>query len=94
MTTVYNTVDLLKKEGLISELSMRNDEGKRFDPNPNPHDHLICSVCGSIVDIEIDLDHSLLLNEEQQKGFEIDEVSLNFLGVCPSCKAKGGKFDN
>jgi Fur family transcriptional regulator, peroxide stress response regulator len=94
MTTIYNTVDLLKKDGLISELPARNEEGRRFDPNPTPHDHLICSICGTIVDIDIDVDHSLLLNEEQQKGFEIDEVSLNVLGVCPNCKKKDGKFDN
>jgi Fur family transcriptional regulator, peroxide stress response regulator len=94
MTTVYNTVDLLKKDGLINELPARNDEGRRYDPNPNPHDHLICSICGTIVDIEIDVDHSSLLNEEQQKGFDIDEVSFNVLGVCPNCKKKDGKFDN
>jgi Fur family peroxide stress response transcriptional regulator len=94
MTTVYNTVDLLKKDGLISELPSRSDEGKRYDPNPSPHDHLICSICGTIVDIEIDVDHSSLLNEEQQKGFDIDEVSFNVLGVCPNCKKKGGRFDN
>ena len=94
MTTVYNTVDLLKKDGLISELPARSDEGKRYDPNPSPHDHLICSICGTIVDIEIDVDHSSLLNEEQQKGFDIDEVSFNVLGVCPNCKEKGGKIDN
>jgi len=94
MTTVYNTVDLLKKDGLINELPARNDEGRRYDPNPNPHDHLICSICGTIVDIEIDVDHSSLLNEEQQKGFDINEVSFNVLGVCPNCKKKGGQFDN
>jgi Fur family transcriptional regulator, peroxide stress response regulator len=94
MTTVYNTVDLLKKDGFISELPARNDEGKRYDPIPTPHDHLICSVCGTIVDIEIDVDHSSLLNEEQQKGFDINEVSFNVLGVCPNCKKRDRKFDN
>ena len=33
MTTVYNTVDLLRKEGIIQELAMRHHEGRRFDSN-------------------------------------------------------------
>ena len=94
MTTVYNTMDLLKKDGLVHELPAHNGEGIRFDSNVTPHDHLICSICGKIVDIDINFDHSSMLNEEQKNGFEINEVSLNVLGVCPNCKEKGGKFDN
>jgi Fur family peroxide stress response transcriptional regulator len=93
MTTVYNTVDLLKKDGFIHELPARNDEGKRYDSNTVPHDHLICSICGTIIDIEIDVDRSVLLNKENQKGFEINEVCFNVLGVCPNCKKKGSRFD-
>jgi Fur family transcriptional regulator, peroxide stress response regulator len=94
MTTVYNTMDLLKKDGLVHELPAHNGEGIRFDSNVTPHDHLICSICGKIVDIDINFDHSSMLNEEQKNGFEINEVSLNVLGVCPNCKEKGSMFDN
>ena len=84
MTTVYNTIDLLKKDGLIQVLAVRNHEGIRVDSNPNPHDHLICSICGNIV--EVDIDHSLLLTEKQKEGFDIRERSIIFYGVCPNCK--------
>jgi Fur family transcriptional regulator, peroxide stress response regulator len=94
MTTVYNTVDLLKKDGLLNELPARNDEGRRYDSNTSPHDHLICSICGTIIDIEIDVDRSLLLKDEQQKGFDIKEVCFNVLGVCPNCKKNVGKLDS
>ena len=86
MTTVYNTIDLLKKDGLIQVLALRNHEGIRVDFNPSPHDHLICSICGKIVDIEINVDHSLLLTEKQKEGFDIRESSIIFYGVCPNCK--------
>jgi Fur family peroxide stress response transcriptional regulator len=88
MTTVYNTMDLLKKEGFVHELPMRSGEGRRFDSNPNPHDHLICSICGTVFDIAVDVDHSLLLTEEQQRGFDINEISINVYGTCPGCKNK------
>ena len=86
MTTVYNTVDLLKKDGLISELPSRSDEGKRYDPNPSPHDHLICSICGKVVDIEVNVDHPSLLTEEQKNGFDIRETHIKFYGICTNCK--------
>lgn len=84
MTTVYNTVDLLKKNGLIHELPAFNGEGIRFDSNLTPHDHLICSVCGKIVDIIVD--HSILPTEKQKDGFDIKETRIQFNGLCPNCK--------
>ena len=86
MTTVYNTIDLLKKDGLIHELAVRHQEGIRFGSNLTPHDHLICSICGNIVDVEIDVDHSLLLTEKQKNNFDIREIHIEFYGVCPNCK--------
>ena len=85
-TTVYNTIDLLKKEGLIHEVAVRNHKGRRFDSNPLPHDHLICNICGNIVDIDGDADHSSLLTKKQRLGFDIKETSIAVYGVCPNCK--------
>jgi Fur family peroxide stress response transcriptional regulator len=86
MTTVYNTIDLLKKDGLVHELPVRNVEGMRFDSNLTPHDHLICSICGSIVDVEFNVDDLSLLTEKQKNGFDIREIRINVYGVCSNCK--------
>ena len=85
-TTVYNTIDLLEKEGLIYEVAMRHHEGRRFDSNLTPHDHLICNICGTVVDTEVAIDHYSLLTEKQQQGFDIGEARIRFYGVCPNCK--------
>lgn len=86
MTTVYNTIDHLKKEGVIQELALRHHEARRFDSNPTPHDHVICHICGKIVDIEVNVDHPLLLTEKQQLGFDIKEICITVYGVCSNCK--------
>jgi Fur family transcriptional regulator, peroxide stress response regulator len=89
MTTVYNTLELLKLKGQVLELPIAiHGEGKRFDSNVTPHDHIICKVCNKVVDIELDSKHSLLLTENQQHGFDIKEISINVFGVCPECKSK------
>lgn len=87
MTTVYNTMELLKKRNLIQELpAVIHGEGRRYDSNPAPHDHLICLSCGKVVDIEVNVDHSLLLTEDQQQGFDIHKIGINVYGQCPGCK--------
>jgi len=86
--TIYNTMDLLKKEGLVLEIPVLHGEGRRYDSNPNPHDHLLCSVCGAIFDINLNIDHSMLLTEEKRKGFEITGMFTSIYGKCPQCKNK------
>lgn len=97
MTTVYNTLELLKLQGKVLELPITiHGEGKRFDSNVKPHDHIICTDCGRVVDIELDINHSLLVNEKQRHGFDIKLISINVYGVCPECKSKenGGESLN
>jgi|GEM_PF-85758 len=88
MTTVYNTVNALIKEGVVQELAVRHNEGMRFDPVIPRHDHFICSICGKVINIELDVDHNLLMTEKQkqQYGFDIRETRIKFYGVCSDCK--------
>jgi Fur family transcriptional regulator, peroxide stress response regulator len=95
ITTVYNTMELLKQRGHVVELPVViHGEGRRFDSNLTPHDHLICTSCGAVFDIEIDVDHSLLFTEKQHQGFDIKAISINVYGVCSQCKDKDSKILN
>ena len=92
MTTVYNTMDLLKKSGQVMELPIAvHVEGRRFDSNTNPHDHLLCTSCGRVMDIEVGVDHFFLLTETEKQGFDVSNVSISVFGVCPECKIKTNK---
>ncbi len=91
IATVYNTMDKLKKKGLVTELPVHSGDGRRFDSNPHPHDHLICTDCGAVVDIVIGIDHSELLTEEQKRGFDIMGIFTCFYGLCPGCKKMESK---
>jgi Fur family peroxide stress response transcriptional regulator len=92
LTTVYNTMDMLKEMGIVMELPVViHGEGRRFDANPIPHDHLICTTCGAVVDIESNVYHSSLITEEQRQGFDVRALSVNVYGLCPQCKKKNNK---
>jgi Fur family peroxide stress response transcriptional regulator len=83
LATVYNTLTTLKQRGLVRELTM--DPAKmRFDPQPTPHHHLICTHCRRIIDIHTRL--RINLPEMEQEGFEIIGNHVEFYGRCPKCK--------
>lgn len=81
--TVYNTLDALKKQGNVLELTV-DPLRKRFDPHPEPHHHLICIRCKKIIDIH--LDYNLHIPNEKKMGFELVGNHIEFYGVCPECK--------
>ncbi|MDA8100519.1 MAG: transcriptional repressor [Nitrospiraceae bacterium] len=81
--TVYNTLEALKKRGMVKELTGDPDK-KRFDPNTSPHHHLICTNCRKIVDIPVQFD--LDFAEQYREGFVITGSHIEFSGICLECR--------
>lgn len=81
--TVYNTLEALRVKGEVLELTL-DPEKKRFDPNTEPHHHLICIKCRRVVDIQID--YKLDLPDSDRKGFDITGNHIEFYGVCSGCR--------
>lgn len=82
LATVYNTMETLKEQGKVIELAT-DPAKKRFDPNVEPHHHLICMQCKKIVDIFSEF--SLGLTEDDKHGFEIIGNRVDFYGICKDC---------
>jgi Fur family peroxide stress response transcriptional regulator len=85
--TVYNTLETLWKRGRILQLSV-DPERKRYDPNTTYHHHLICTKCKKIVDVHGNFQMSI--PDEQKGAFEVIGNHIEFYGICPECKNKGG----
>jgi Fur family peroxide stress response transcriptional regulator len=81
--TVYNTLEALKNKGNILELTI-DPNRKRYDPNIEPHNHLICVECKNIVDIHKDF--KLSIPDNMIEGFELVGKHIEFYGICPKCK--------
>ena len=95
LATVYKTVDVLKRVGLIQELNIGNG-GLRYDADINPHSHIYCEGCGRIDDLQQScfagdlIGRNLLGKINEETGFEVTSVQLYFYGFCPQCKEKTG----
>ena len=86
LATVYNTLECLREMGEVLELP--SSRGSRYDGrNPSPHPHLVCSVCGSIEDLDIDL-RGTAAEVAASRGYANVHHRLEFYGVCPRCQEK------
>lgn len=83
LATVYNTLETLRQRGLVQELSIDPDK-KRFDPNVDPHNHLICVECRRVVDVKENFE--LSLGRQDRAGFEVIGHHVEFYGICPECR--------
>ena len=77
--TVYRNLKQLEKSGQIK--AIYNGGSVRYDGNVNKHNHLRCTVCDDLIDIEIfyeDLNESLT----DRYNFKVDEIELTIIGRC------------
>ncbi|MGW0698576.1 Fur family transcriptional regulator [Streptomyces sp. NPDC002867] len=83
--TVYNTLGELVSLGEVIEVST-DGRAKRYDPNAHrPHQHLVCSGCGTIRDVHPTGDPLADLPAEERFGFTVSEAEVTYRGLCPSC---------
>ena len=88
IATIYRTLDMLVEEGL----ACRNDLGSGCIvyaiTRHGPHIHLVCRLCGQV----IEADHSSIsyLGEilKQEYGFDADLRHISLSGICATCQKK------
>ena len=85
--TIYRTLDVLTKLGLICEVHAGGACRSYLMRRPSEHHHhLICSSCGLVVDFT-DCDLNVLEQRLSQKtGFEVEGHLLEFHGRCHDCQ--------
>lgn len=82
--TVYNSLRYLKEAGHIGEISFGNG-ASRFDAMTSRHDHAICTKCGKLVDMEIELPAEVVNFAAQFSKFKLESIELTLRGLCPEC---------
>jgi len=86
--TIYRTLQSLEDENLIRRVSSPGAIG-RFDANIDPHQHLLCRVCGSLKDISIPALHSAVI--PKVSGFTVEELDIRLVGLCDTCSSSRSK---
>ena len=80
--TIYNNLNHMVEEGLIRRIC-QSGEPDKFDRNPAPHEHIICSSCGRVIDVWLDNFKDRLSNETE---CEVEDYELVIHCKCPECR--------
>ena len=87
LPTIYATLDLLEELGMVRRVQRAGTT--LFDPRIDSHHHLVCTVCGSIEDLDSALDTATLERAAAQHGFEHERIEAVVHGRCARCRARG-----
>src|SRR5258707_15411544 len=88
-STVYRTLDLLKRQGLIDELDLMhlNGEGHYYERKlERDHIHMACLRCGKITEFVSDGFEKLKQQVEKDCRFRVVISRLEMGGYCAACR--------
>lgn len=92
IATVYRTLEMLHRAGLVDLLSTKADI-VRFslrDPE-HPHYHLICRNCDQELELAPDRIDELANALKRDHGFSLDSSHLTLTGICQTCESGGSE---
>jgi Fur family ferric uptake transcriptional regulator len=87
--TVYRTLEMLKKLGLLDELDLLHIHGHRHyyeSHGPRDHIHVACLRCGKVREVESDLYEQMKRQIERDTGVKITVTRTEIGGYCDACR--------
>jgi Fur family transcriptional regulator, peroxide stress response regulator len=88
LATIYSTLDVLERSGLIQELPF--PQFSRYESNMDPHVNLVCIQCGNVIDSTVGQQTVVRLREQisGQSNFQVAWQRVDFHGWCRRCAAQ------
>ena len=95
ISTVYRTLELLKKLGLVYEIDLGEGRIRYHAEGSGHHHHLVCQDCGRVIDIDEAALSSLKDILLRDYDFQAELRHVGIFGYCADCRRKksggGGK---
>jgi Fur family peroxide stress response transcriptional regulator len=92
IATLYQNLNTLADSRLLRRF-VDSDGVMRFDSNLEPHQHIVCSLCETVMDITVDKDALSTImsphNGNRLADWQVDRADVELHGLCPSCRNKG-----
>jgi len=86
LSTVYRTLGVLKKLGLVEELHL-DETHHYYEVKPSlEHHHLLCLGCGKVIEFPFSLSNCIRKAVPQLKNYEIKNAEIRMTGYCPKCR--------
>jgi Fur family ferric uptake transcriptional regulator len=85
LQSVYDALGVLVAEGLVRRIQPAGSPARFEARVGDNHHHLICRVCGRVVDVDCAVGSAPCLTAADDNGFQIDEAEVAYWGRCPDC---------
>jgi len=86
LSTVYRSLQVLKKLGLIAELHF-DESHHHYEVKPSAeHHHLVCLGCGQVIEFDYPLSRYVKARVDQAKDFDIVDAEVRMTGYCAKCR--------
>lgn len=86
VTTVYRTLELLEELDLVKHAHLGHG-APAYRPADDDHIHVVCHLCGSVIDAPADLVDALARRLRDERGFTLDRSHFTVFGRCAACMA-------
>ncbi len=88
LSTVYRTLQLFKKLGLVDEHNFGETHHHYEMKGQNEHHHLICLGCGDIIEFQCPLTNKIKKDVGEKNDFQIIDTEVRMVGLCSECRTK------
>jgi Fur family transcriptional regulator, stress-responsive regulator len=85
---VYDALATLTDRGLLRRIEPAGSAARYEDRVGDNHHHLVCRVCGRMVDVDCAVGEAPCLTPKDAAGYEIDEAEVLYWGRCAECAAR------
>lgn len=85
--TVFRVLGGFAQNGRAVELRLAGKD-VRYDYNVEQHYHVHCKDCGRVADIFLPVLSGIGEEIKMASGFSVEGCTVEFFGVCPTCKEK------
>ncbi|MBN1938728.1 MAG: transcriptional repressor [Candidatus Aminicenantes bacterium] len=91
LATVYRTLALLKKSGIIEEHRLGESHG-HFEPvTKAAHVHFTCAACGRVIEFSHPLLDRLKAEMKRKMNVDLREFHITAGGLCSRCRKTGAR---
>jgi Fur family ferric uptake transcriptional regulator len=91
ISTVYRTLDLLKKLNLVFEIDLGEGRVRYHAEESGHHHHLVCQGCNRVIDIDEATLSELRDVLLRDYDFDAELRHVGIFGLCRECRERSGK---
>lgn len=86
IATVYRTLNLLESSKIITSITFGTN-GKKYELSTQKHhDHMICDLCGKIIEFEDQQIEQKQLSIAKKHNFKLKSHIMQLHGICNECQ--------